>query len=368
MHARRVVVLPHRVQAEAKVLDAADPFGAVDGAALGGGQDLAARQVDHGHAHLRVELGHDAGLAALHALEVGEVLDRTLEPAERLRARRDARHRDQVHLELLLIELVPELDAAAVVEPADEVDGIHAGDAGRRVGEQRRRLVLAEPPVGDAIGPVDHLLVGRVEDLEGRHDRPTRQGVDLELAAGQLVDPVGEEPEGVLRRRRRRNRRLHLEHPRLLLGERRAGERHGGGRRDQNGSRERGDVHERSSSNGDGHSQRRRDREPAPSSAQEPRRRARPLPAGLSGMLGTRAPAVNRRKEVQRPPAESRGGPAARHDVHGRRWRRHQRRMAPRATRPAAPFARKAVETPQRSDTAPTRKAPMGNTPPVNRT
>ena len=78
MHARRVVVLPHRVQAEPEILDAADPLRAVDGAALGGRQDLAARHVDHGHAHLGVELRHDAGLPALHALEVGEVLDRPL--------------------------------------------------------------------------------------------------------------------------------------------------------------------------------------------------------------------------------------------------------------------------------------------------
>ena len=211
VHARRVVVLPHRVQAEPEVLDAADPFRAVDGAALGGGQDLAARHVDHGHAHLGVELGHDAGLPALHALEVGEVLDRPLEPAHRLRARRDARERDEVELELLLVELVPELEPAAVVDPADEVDGIHAGDAGRRVGEQRRRLVLAEPPVRDAVGAIDHLLVGGVEDLERRHDRPARQRIDLELAAGQLVDPVGKELEGVLRRARRRHRRLDLE-------------------------------------------------------------------------------------------------------------------------------------------------------------
>ena len=60
----------------------------------------------------------DAGLAALHALEVGEVLDRPLEPAERLRARRQDREPVHVQLELLLVELAAHLDAAAVVHPA----------------------------------------------------------------------------------------------------------------------------------------------------------------------------------------------------------------------------------------------------------
>ena len=98
VHARRVVVLPHGLKAEPLILDPADPFRAVDGAALGRGQDLAARHVDHRHPHLGVELGHDARLPALHAPEVGQILDRALEPAHRLRARRDAGERHQIEL------------------------------------------------------------------------------------------------------------------------------------------------------------------------------------------------------------------------------------------------------------------------------
>ena len=48
-------------------------------------------------------------------------------------AGRNDRKCDQVELQLLLIELVPKLEAAAVVDPADEVDCIHAGNAGRSV-------------------------------------------------------------------------------------------------------------------------------------------------------------------------------------------------------------------------------------------
>jgi hypothetical protein len=135
------------MQAESQVLDAAHPLGAIDSAALCGGQDLTTRHIDDRHAHLGVKLGDDAGLATLHPFEVSQVLDRTLEPAERLRAGWNARKCHQIELQLLLIELVPQLKAAAFVDPADEVDWIHAEDTGRRIGEKRRRDVLAVPPV-----------------------------------------------------------------------------------------------------------------------------------------------------------------------------------------------------------------------------
>jgi hypothetical protein len=47
----RVVVFPDVLESEAQVLDAAHPLGAVDHAALRGRHDLAARHVDHRHAH-----------------------------------------------------------------------------------------------------------------------------------------------------------------------------------------------------------------------------------------------------------------------------------------------------------------------------
>ena len=59
-----------------------------------------------------------------------------------------------------------------------------------------------------------HLLVRGVEDLERRHDLPGGHRLDLELAAGELVDALGEEAEVVLQREAGRPGRLHLE----LLG------------------------------------------------------------------------------------------------------------------------------------------------------
>ena len=171
VHAGRVVVLPHVVEPEPEVLDAADPLRAVDDAALGGRQDLAAGQVDRAHPHLGVDLGVDPGLAALHALEVGQVLDRPLEPAERLRAARERRERDDVQLQHVLVELLVQLVAPALVHPAEDVDEVHPEVAAGAAGEEHRRLVLADPVVGDGVGAVDDLLARRVEDLEGRDDR-----------------------------------------------------------------------------------------------------------------------------------------------------------------------------------------------------
>ncbi len=45
---------------------------------------------------------------------------------------------------------------------------------------------------------VDYLLVRGVEHLERRHHLPRGERIDLQLAAGQLVHPLGEKAEVVL--------------------------------------------------------------------------------------------------------------------------------------------------------------------------
>ena len=132
MHARRVVVLPDLRQAEPQILDAADPFGAIDHAALRGRHDLATRQVDGLHAHSLIDFGDDAGLPAFQALEVGEVPDRPLEPAERLRAGATDRERHHVELEDVAVELPVQIHPAALVHPAEKVEMIHAERPGGR--------------------------------------------------------------------------------------------------------------------------------------------------------------------------------------------------------------------------------------------
>ena len=62
-----------------------------------------------------------------------------------------------VELELLLEELLHELDAAAVVHPADGVDHVHAEGAAGAAGEQDRGLVLADPVARPRVRAVDAL-------------------------------------------------------------------------------------------------------------------------------------------------------------------------------------------------------------------
>ena len=52
------------------------------------------------------------------------------------------------------------------------------------------------------MGAVEHLLVRGVEHLEGRHDLARRHGLDLERAAGKLVDALGPHLEVLIKRER----------------------------------------------------------------------------------------------------------------------------------------------------------------------
>jgi len=72
---------------------------------------------------------------------------------------------------------------------------------------------------------VEHLLVGGIQHLEGRHHLARRHRVDLQRAAGDLRDAVGEESEVVVQRQAGRPGRLHLEGDGLLLRVNAAGER-----------------------------------------------------------------------------------------------------------------------------------------------
>ena len=151
------------------------------------------------------------GLPAFQPLDVGNAAQRLLEPAERLRARRMRGPDDHIELQILLVELAPHLEAATDIEPAQPVHVIHAEGASRRPGEERGGRALAHPVVGDRVPAVDHLLVGRVEHLEGRHDLPSGHRLDLDLALRELVDALGGDAEVILQRVARRPGRLHLD-------------------------------------------------------------------------------------------------------------------------------------------------------------
>ena len=126
--------------------------------------------------------------------------------------------RDRHHVELqdVLVELLVELQPAALVVPADHVDVVHAEGAAGSAGEEDGGLVLADPVGGPGVGAVDDFLVGGVQHLEGGNDRARRQRLDLEAAGRELVHPVGEHLEVVEEGQGCRPARLHLERDRLL--------------------------------------------------------------------------------------------------------------------------------------------------------
>ena len=113
--AGRVVVLGGLVQAELAVLERADELGRVDDTALQRREDLAAGQQLDVDAERRVDLPGQPGDAHLQALQVGAGLDLLLEPAGHLHAGVAARQGDHAERR---VDLVPQLLATAVVEPA----------------------------------------------------------------------------------------------------------------------------------------------------------------------------------------------------------------------------------------------------------
>ena len=193
VHARRVVILEHRGRPRRR--SSTPPTHSAQSitprCAAGMISPPGRLTVCHAHALCRFRSTMPV-CRHFRPLKIGEVLDRPLEPAERLRARAADRERHDVELDDVAVELPVEVHPAAFVEPAEEVEVVHAERTGGRRGEQRRGLVLADPVVGDAVAAIDHLLVGGVEDFERRHDLAGRERLDLDLAAGQLVDPLGE--------------------------------------------------------------------------------------------------------------------------------------------------------------------------------
>ena len=143
-----------------------------------------------------------------------------------------------VQLENVPVELLVQLEPAALVHPAEDVDEVHPEVAAGPAREEDRGLVLADPVIRDRVRAVDDLLAGRVEHLERRHDRPRGQGLDLQGAARELVHALGDELEVIEDRQGGGPARLHLE------DDRRLGRGHGEGRatrHDRDHGRDHGD-------------------------------------------------------------------------------------------------------------------------------
>ena len=192
MGAGVVVELPDGVEPLPQVLRRGVPLGGVQHAALACRQHLAARQRDDGKSHLLVHLGGQAGHAVLEALQLLNAFQRHLEPAERLRNGGKNGERHNVHAEDVLIKLVQQLNAAALVFPAPEIDRAHAEGAAGHGGEQGRRHVLAHEVIRAGMRAVEDPAVGGVGDVKGADNRAGGKFVDLHPSPRHLLDALGE--------------------------------------------------------------------------------------------------------------------------------------------------------------------------------
>ena len=166
----------------------------VQEAAVHGRDDLASGQRIYRRAQGGVDVNGEPHGTELHTLHVLQLCDRLFEPAERLRKHRPVGERDDVGADGR-IELRQQLLAAAVLVPGEEHVGVHA-IAGTRP-PQRQRVLLAVVVDDDAVGAVERSLGDRVQHAEGRHHGTRRKHFDLQIAAGHVIDLLGE-VKGVL--------------------------------------------------------------------------------------------------------------------------------------------------------------------------
>ena len=127
-----------------------------------------------------------AGNAHLQTLEVGDPLDRLAEPAGHLHAGIAGEERHQIEL---VVDLAPQLQAAAVIDPAVEADEIHAEGHG---GEVLRGEDLAGPEIGIGVVHLDRAGRARIEAGIGRDQLAGAVELNLDAAARHFVDALAQ--------------------------------------------------------------------------------------------------------------------------------------------------------------------------------
>jgi hypothetical protein len=117
-------------------------------------------------------------------LEVGDGVDLLPEPARALRRQQVARHRADI---VVLIELGPQLDAAAVIQPGHQLAGVGAERDG---GEELHGRDLAGPIARGGPAGVDRARGDRVEDFQGRHQGAGLEEFQHHVAVRQDPNPL----------------------------------------------------------------------------------------------------------------------------------------------------------------------------------
>ena len=178
---RIVVVFSHRVQAKGQVVVRTHPVRGVDGAGL-----QRRVHITPGHSHgfpasALEYLTPEARYAHAKPLHVGQGFNFLIEPAAHLRARIPSREGDQPKG---CVELLPQLKATAVVEPAVHFLGREPEGHG---GEEGRLGHLASPVVGSAVAHLGVPGEHRVEHLEGTHQLPGAIDFNLQAPVGHAI-------------------------------------------------------------------------------------------------------------------------------------------------------------------------------------
>ena len=186
MPAREVVELGDLVEAQPGVHGRHGELGGVDDAALQRLVDVGRRQQLRRHAELLHDLGAQAEEAHLHALELGHRLHLVAEPARGLGRDGKRVDRDQA---VLGVDLVAQLVAAAEPLPAEELADRRPE---RHRGEEGERRILAGVVARRRPARFDGAFRHRVEAFQRRDQRTRLVELDLELAAAQPLDVLGE--------------------------------------------------------------------------------------------------------------------------------------------------------------------------------
>ena len=189
MEALQHAVFRHVGEAEQAVGRGVVELGAIEQAAVERRHDLGSGQRIHCHAHVLENVDRQADRTVFHALDVGLLGNRLLEPAEGL-----GRHRavkEGLHVEVeALVDFIEQLLAAAVVVPGQDHVRVHAEG---RAGTPQGHCGILAVPVGDhAMAAVQRALGNRVEQLEGLDHGAGGQHLDLEASAGHVIHLLGE--------------------------------------------------------------------------------------------------------------------------------------------------------------------------------
>ena len=181
---RGVVVVSHLMQTKGQIIVGPHPVGGIEHAGLQGGEDLATRNGQGGHADPGHRLAGEPWQTQLEALHILERVDFLLEPASHLGA--GVTHRERLEV-VVGVELVPQLLAAAVVQPGVGLGGGHAEGHG---GKELRSRDLAPPVVGSGVAHLGGSLGHGVKDLHRRYHLAGTMDPDLHASAGHPLDAL----------------------------------------------------------------------------------------------------------------------------------------------------------------------------------